>query len=262
MKAILLFLLVPLLALSQDMMPGADALLGATRRPVASATCSTFDTTNAWDNFIDGFQIATTGYESNVSYSVWSEVGTTANIYEAADSSALTTYKPSGACSQALKFVFPTDGTETYSYANLGAAIDLDTIQTDIYFALYVETGPDNGEAVQIFSYRGTSVPGAYGVTIDNSGGQLRLSTAGGSGSAYQNISAGQWYTIKLSYDTAVGEDGSALYIFSNGELVSSDAFTRAATIDIQYIFFGGVVSLSANDSGTLWFDLVSVKTN
>lgn len=222
---------------------------------ISAPACSTYNTTNAWDNFIEGFQTPTTGYESNV----WTGVGTTANITVPADSSSLTTYKPDGACNQAFKLVVPTDGTETYIRGDLGASIDLDTIQTDVYFSLYVETGPDNSESYFIFGYRQSTTPSpsasiALGKTA---GGQLQL-TCGSS----VNISAGQWYVIKWSFDIAQAVGGSSMTIWSNGSEIGSVTFQRAATTDMRYIFSGAIAGLDVNDSGTIWFDLIAIKTN
>lgn len=218
--------------------------------PVASgAACSTYQTTNAWDDFIDGFQTATTGYESNG----WVGVGTTANIYPAADSSALTSGKPDGACSQALKIVLPTDGTETYARCDLGVAIDLDVVQTDLYFCIYIESLEGN---CQILSYRTSTTPSAsYPVTLSSTA--IRAGA-----SAEIPVASGQWYTVKLSYDTAAAVNGSVISVWSGGSLVGSASFTRSSG-DMRYLFLGGVVALDATtDYGTIWFDLVSVKTN
>lgn len=228
---------------------------------VSGGTCSTYDTTNAWDNFIEGFQIDTSGYESNVLYSVWITNGV-GNVNYAFDSSSLTTGKPPGACNQCWRIVLPTDGTEAWARADLGAAIDIDTIQTDLTISIYVESGPGTSKSyfIAIWGTSATAVSWAVGLDINNNAGQLQL-RARATSTVTVNISAGQWYTAVISLDTARAVGGSTLYVYSEDSLVNSGTFQRNAS-DIRYIFIGGPNSLDSGDSGTLDFDLITIKTN
>jgi hypothetical protein len=224
------------------------------------AACSTSQTTNAWDNFLEGFQNPTTGCDSN-----WTQVGTSANIFTNADSSSLTKYKPDGACNQAVKFVVPTDGTETYLQMDLGAAIDVDSVQTDVYFSIYVETAPDNFEYIPILGMEYNANPYTrFGVQLAKVGGQLVLLPVDSAGADNISIATGQWYVCKLSYDTAKATDGSTFTVWSNGSQVGQSIFTRGGggAADIRYIFLGPCYALDVNDSGTFWIDLFMIKTN
>lgn len=230
-------------------------------KAVAAAACSTYNTTNAWDNFIEGFNVATTCLESNV----WTTNGTTANWTIPADSTALTTYKPAGACNQAVKLVVPTDGTETYLKADLGAAIDVDTIQTDVYFSFYLETAPDvAGETYSIF-FCGPQCDGdiylATDVQIRLFVAQPQIRVTSDDTTTWRNISAGQWYVVKLSFGTSPTAGQSTFTLWSNNTQICSDAFDRQAG-DIRCLYLGAPYGLAANESGTIWFDLLTVKTN
>lgn len=249
----MLFILLPLAVCGQQAFTYGDlAMVGnAGSQKQTTAACSTFNTTNAWDDFIDGFQGAT-GYESNT----WTAQGTVANVISNANSSSLSTYKPAGACDQALKVILPTDGTETNARLDLGYILDLDTIQTDVYFCIYVETGPDAGESYVVYTYRTGAANDTLAVTLANTAGQLTLTPKDG---ISINISAGQWYTVKMSYTTA--GPGCSITIWSNGSQVGSTTFYRLGG-DMRYLYFGAPFNLDANDSGTVWFDLISIKTN
>lgn len=225
---------------------------------VAGAACSTTDTTNSWDEFLEGFQTATTGYEE----ANWLEVGTTANISPAYDSSALTTYKPPGACDQALRIIVPADGTETYSYVQLDQEFTLSVTQIDVYYSFYIESELATGKQVTQFSYRSTSTPAAtQGVQIGNTTGQSWVFALGATNSSAINVSDGQWNTVKLSYDTAAAAGGSTITVFANGAVVGSETFTRSAEA-MEYLFFGGAVGVSTDEGYTVLFDVIAVKSN
>lgn len=227
------------------------------RRNAFRIGCSTYNTTNAWDNFIEGFQ-AVTGYESNG----WSHVGTSANITSNYNSSALTTYKPEGACNQCLHVVAPNDGTETFARMNLGAAIDIDTIQTDIYFSFYIQTGlPSDAQYCWIAGFGSTTAASSVGVAITNDLGVIKIRASAANNTTFRTISAGQWYVVKISLDTAKASFGSSYTVWSNGLQILSDTFTRAAA-DIQYLGLGAVLALDAGETFTIDYDLLCIKTN
>jgi len=220
--------------------------------------CASNQTTNSWDELLEGFETASTGYEA----SGWTEFGTTANISHAADSSALATGKPDGACSKAWKLVVPTDGTATGARWDRGSTIDLDTVQTDVWFSFYVETAPDSGEGFFIWEYTGLSSPENFGLQLRNNGGTLQVITVAGGGSDAINILTDRWYVGKISFDVAAAADGTTFTLWSNGSVVGTDSFTRHSAVDLRYIYIGATSFLEAGDSGTVWFDLLQVKTN
>ena len=226
-----------------------------TNLPASGAACATANTTNAWDELLEGFN------DVDGKENTWADVGTTANITYGADSSALTTYKPTGACDKAWKLVVPTDGTETYSGWDRGSAIDIDTLAADIYLSLYVEVKPDANEYFNLLDYNVTSGVSEKGILLRSSAAaQLNVISAGASGSDAINISTGQWYVLKLHLATTAAE--STLTVWSNGALIGSvDTFTRSAGIDLRYIKIGAPFQLDANDSGTIWVDLIAIHT-
>lgn len=250
------------LGLAAVAQPAPEALIIAAAGTQAPTTppagCSTYDTTNTWNRFIEGFGMVSTGYESN---NLWSLTGTAENVTPNGDSTALTTGKPAGACNQALKVVVPTDGTETYTATTNSLLIDLDTVQADLTLCLYVETGPDAGEGYSIVSYRGSATPSSStGIRLQNTGGQIEIFARGAVNSSVINISAGQWYTVRLSFDTAQAAGGSSMTVWANGSAVGSVTFQRQAGTDLNFLFVGAPYDLTANESGTVWFDLIGIK--
>lgn len=226
----------------------------------APPACSTGNTTNAWDNFLEGFQTPTTGFESNG----WALSGTTNNI-TMVDSTSLTSNKPDGACNQCIQVVVNDDGTETWASCDLGVGgtIDLDTVQTDVFFSFYVVTGPNvANEVFSIFGMGGTSVGSSHKVQLHNVGGVLKVYfVSSGTGDPI-TISAGQWYVAKISFDTAAEVNGSAFYLYSGGSLVGSDTTITRLTTDVRYIAVGSSLGVDAGDNGTVLFDIIAVKTN
>lgn len=233
--------------------PASDApWLGALNVPASGGgDCATSDTTLPHDTLLEGF--GTPGYEN-----AWTEVGTTANIDDAADSSALTDGKPDGACDTAFYLDVPTDGTETFSRYNHGSTIDLSGTELDFYMYLWVATRPDAGESFQIVKvsqYTGGSAIGSIFLSYSNeSGGQLRLQGYGSGLSDVVVISEDTWVKVKMHLDTTAADS----YIqVDDGD---NKTFTRGNESP-QYFFIGAVSSLEANDNAQLYFDLICVNT-
>ena len=212
------------------------------------AGCATTDTTLPHDTLLEGF--GTPGYEQ-----AWTEVGTTANINDAADSSALAENKPDGACDTAWYLNVPTDGTETYAYWNYGSAIDTATVNIDTYFYLWIATGPDAGEDFAIAQiYEGVSTYQVLKLVLENSGGTLRIYVSSSANSATVNLTTGVWQKIMIHLDTTAA---SSYLQVDDG---AKKTFTRY-NYDVQCVRIGAPNGLDANDNGSLYFDLVCVNT-
>lgn len=246
--------LIPLAASAQSFTYSDSAFLCP--NPPSGGACATSQTTNSWDDLLEGFEDGD-GYDVT-----WTEIGTTANITEGADSASLTSGKAPGQCNKAWKLAAPTDGTATYARWDNGSTIDLDTVAVVISLQFYVEVEPDNNEGWSILSYRISTTPtsGAGAVLLKTAGGVLTVAGTG-TGATGIAITGGQWYTLVFTLDTARAVDGSSLKVFANGSLVGSDLYQRS-TDDLRYLYIGAPVGLAVNESGTIWFDLVSIKTN
>lgn len=221
-----------------------------------SGPCSTYNTTNAWDNFIEGFQTTTTGYESNG----WTAFGTTANIYPATDTSSLGTYKPAGACSQALKIIAPNNGAETYAFITNN--IDLDAQATDVTFSFYVASGTVSaGADYAIFRYYDYVAAAGTRVYLTETSGNLGIYPYGTTIFATNTISADTWYTCVLSLDAAQAVGGSSLKLFSNGSQVGTTTAFRRPAADIGVTRVGFNFGLDAGETGTIYYDIIAIKT-
>lgn len=237
-------------------------LLTAANALGTEAAAQSSDTTNAWDNFLEGFQTATTGYESNI----WTGFGTTANISPAYDTTSLTTYKPPGVCNQSLHIVVPDEGTETYIRGDLGAGqiIDLDTIQTDVSLCFYLEANiSGNLSSCPMFSFNADGGFGVYnGLEIQSASSTPQIRAHGTANSNWISIATGQWYTIVISFDTAQAAGGSNIKIWSNGSQVGSTQTFQRSAVDLRYIFCGTHDGLDANEGFTADWDIIGIKTN
>lgn len=234
-----------------------SAVLPSARR-IATPTsvsigCSSSDTTVPHDTFLEGFQTATTGYENT-----WSEFGTTANITPAGDSSALTSGKPTGACNQAIKFVMPSDGTETYIRWNRGSLLDIDSVGLDLVFYIYVEDliATDLQQYNMVVLSSGDTI-GTYAtyLALGRSGANTYLNANGADASANIIFTRNAWHQVNLHLHSIAG--GS--YINVDGG--SNQPFTRVVGVDFQYLWFGSVSGLAASENNTIWFDLICLNT-
>jgi len=168
------------------------------------------------EQFLEGFQAATVGYESNN----WTHIGTVANISSNYDSTLDAAGKPDGACVQSWHVDLPTDGTETYARYDLGVGLDLDTIQTDWYVSFFFQgwTIPTNTEFYSIADWDNDTTPGATTLRLWRQGASdFQIYLAAQTASAKQPIVTGCWYTAKISFDTAAAAAGSSLTVWSNG---------------------------------------------
>lgn len=213
------------------------------------AGCATTDTTLPHDTLLEGF--GTPGYEQ-----AWTEVGTTANINDAADSSALAKNKPDGACDTAWYLNVPTDGTETYAYWNYGSEIDTATSEVDMYVYLWIVNGPSAaGENFAIYgALAGDNVNLVFKLMLENSAGTLRVFVSSSANSATVNVSTGSWYKLHIHSDTTAA---SSYMSVNDGDHKTFTRYDR----DIQYIRIGAPYNLDADDNGDLYIDLVCVDT-
>lgn len=248
MKSFIALLASTLVAAAQL---GDPAFVSSLIAPVTASSCATSDTPTSHDELLEGFQTATTGYELT-----WTQAGTTANITAAADSTALTSNKPTAACNQAWKLTVPTDGTETYAMNDRGSEIDIDSVNLDFSIAFYVETAPDAGESYMLVQTLNASDSTVFFVRLNNSAGTVQVRAEGPSSTpSYTNISTGTWNVITVHLDTTLG---SCSYAVNGG---ASIAFTRTASRDYRKLRIGAPNSLEANDSGTVWFDVICVNS-
>lgn len=228
----------------------SPGFVGQLSKKVSTVSCLSSDTTLPHDTLLEGFQ--TPGYENS-----WTEVGTTANINDQYDSSALSTGKPTGACDLALQLTAPTDGTETYFKWNNGSEIDLDTQAVDVVFYLYLDTAPDDGENFYLLLAQTAGSTTDVYITLRNNAGTIEIAGSGASTSAYQSISTGQWLKVKLHMDTTTS--GSLSYIQVDDG--TKRMFNRMSSRDFQYLSLGTVLGLDVNDSAVMIFDLIAINT-
>lgn len=220
----------------------------------AGEACATSDTLLAHDELLEGFE--GDGYELT-----WTEGGTTANITEGADSSALTANKPLGACDKAWKIVVPTDGTETWATWDRGSAIDPAVNNIDSVFYFYVESGPDTAtEEYSIFQIGGSSsaTPSSTSNTriiLKNNAGNITIRASSSVNSAEITVATpAQWNKVAVHFNTTAG---SSTITLNDG---TPQSFTRAATT-VRYFHLGPGQGLDANENGTIWMDVVAVDT-
>lgn len=227
------------------------------RAPVASgAGCSTSQQTNAYDRLREGFEAGGTSFE----WVGWTNFGVGDYITTNADTTSLTQGKPAGACNTAIKFTIPNDtATETYTSWYTNGIINVDVIQTDIYFSFLLVDGLDNlTEQVAVFGTSETPTPLANLVRITN-GGAMKIVVK--DSSAY-NLHSNCWYSCKMSLDLAAAAGGSSLQIWSNAVLVSTLNFQRNVGSDLRSVGVGIVNGLNVGMPITLYFDLVTIKAN
>lgn len=243
-------LLLPLLLLACTAAAQQPVIFARNPAFSAPAACATTQTTNVWDDLLEGFQDVD-GYDNT-----WTQVGTTANITAGADSSALTTGKAPGQCAKAWKLIVPTDGTETFAYWDYGSSVNLDSQAMSVTCNLYIESAPLAADNYVIFSFRGTAIPGVIGnmVLLQNVAGVVSLNCWG----QLVTVSAGQWYTVKITLATTAAS--STFEVWSQGSLTGSATVTRD-TATFRYLFMGATRLLETDDSGTLWFDTVAINT-
>lgn len=233
----------------------ADGILsGPIMRTISgTAACATSDTSLPHDTLLEGFQTATTGYENT-----WTETGTTANITEAADSTALTTGKPTGACNQAWKVVFPADGTETYAQWDRGSVIDVAVTAINVVFYLLVESPMDAGETSLILSGSETTNPSAsqcFEVALGRTGSNTEVWAIGATAASKTVITTGAWHKIDVHIDTTAANSTISV------DEAAPNSFTRSSTWDVRYMNIGGVRGIDVNDNATIWFDVICVNT-
>ena len=115
-----------------------------------------------------------------------------------------------------------------------------------------------------MFGYRDSTTPatGASMRLYNENGGPTTIKAINSATASMFTVVLGQWYVVKYSLDTANAAEGSSFTVWSNGALIGSDTFTRAAATDIRYIFIGADSALEAGDECTIWYDLLCIKTN
>lgn len=228
------------------------------RRPVAAtAACATSDTTLPHDFFLEGFEVATTGYENT-----WTAGGTPGGVTynPAADTTSLTTGKPIGACDQALRVtVAMADGNEDTIYWNSGGN-DVDARAADFYFHVYIVTPPDGAEDLTIICGKNTTVPtsasgSSFQLILKQSGGNAVLMARGTTDSAeVTGLALNTWHKVKMHIDPTAA---------SSSMSVNDDTpvtFTRRTGVDPTYLHVGSADAATAGDSADFYLDLITVE--
>lgn len=241
-KYLLILLCSAQLALGQSWF---GAMLTA-QHPV-SAVCATTDTSLPHDTFLEGFQ--GTGYESGVT------IFESGIPNEDADTTSLTSGKPSGACSEAA--YYDVSGAEVYTRWDLGANADL-TGGMDFYCYLYIQAQPDNTEAIRIAVLGSTtSSSTAYicQLNIVGTTGNPSLSVIGSVNSSTVSVAMNTWHKVKIHLDATASAGGSHMEVNDNGSPVTFTRFNN----NLRYIFAGGVTSVGATDNVQVYFDLLTL---
>ena len=250
MRRYLLSLLVGLTALAQDSSLLDDpAWLGSVTLGTTPAACETTDTALPHDTLLEGWP---TGFDNPGA--TWI-TNTTGGTVEIADTTLLTTNKPDGACNEGLKVVW--NAAVTYLEYDYGSSIDIDTVNLDIYFSIYVDA-IDTGDIIRCFSCGTSTTPGASApvqLQITESAGTIAFVADGAVDSAsVSGLALDRWHNIMLHLDTTA----ESSYMTVNGG--AHQAFTRAAA-DVRYCFFGATASVGAGESGTFYYDVFSLNT-
>lgn len=223
------------------------------RKTVAGSSCATTDTSIPHDELLEGFQTASTGYENT-----WVQYGTTANITAYADTSALTTGKPTGACDRAWKLVIPSDGTETYAKWTRGSGISTGTT-IDTVFYVYLSALPANGKSLYILSLSGNSYDLIGRVHIYNNVGAGLIHWQASVNSNYVSFTAGEWHKITIHLDSTAANS------YMQVDAGTQEAFTRntAAGKDLREVYLMQPESLEPGDADgvSVYIDLICVNT-
>jgi hypothetical protein len=226
----------------------------------STPACVTANHTNGTSYFAEGFQDPAVGYETNV----WTELGTVANITSYGDSSALTLYKPDGACNRALRIELPDDdSSETSARCDFGTGTGIVTSNSfvTVKFSIYIERAPAVGKFYKIMALgNGPTAPtfNTCYVNLTNTvGDQMMVYASGTTAGAPINIETGEWYTFVVSLDKDRGLNGSSLTVYSGGSQIESPSTFQRTLYNVRYGFFGGVNGVDLYDGGILWFDLI-----
>lgn len=224
------------------------------RKASVGSSCATTDTSIAHDELLEGFQTASTGYENT-----WVEYGTTANITAYADTSALTSGKPTGACDRAWKLVVPSDGTETYAKWTRGSAIS-NSVTVDVVFYMYISALPAAGHPFMPFVIAGEYLDPIVRVHIYNNYGDCLIRAQTSTSSDYiSGFTAGAWHKIAIHLDAT---PANSTFTVDSGTAMPFTRITGPYT-DISVICIGPQESLNAGDADgiSLYIDLICVNT-
>jgi len=238
---------------------GATQQLMLVGSPVetSSPACSTSSSTNSWNRVIEGWEAA--GGENPWTLYL-SPAGRTDIAFDRnADTSALTSNKPPGACNQAFHLLwYGTNATANSYYWDSGATITNTPI--NIECAIYCPTGCVGnlgfisvGNSTYPETTRAAMI-GMYGVASSTT--SILFYAYGSSAAANITLSAGQWHWVKVHLDAAGA--ASASYIKAGA---SSNSFTRSS-LSSRYVHVGAASYLSVGDIGDLYVDLIAVSTN
>lgn len=201
------------------------------------------------------------GWEGSGAENTWSTYNANAGVVfdQDADTSALTTGKPTSADNEALSVTIASaDGAESSLYWDNGTAIDIDTQPLNIEFYIYVTTKPDTTENIAIFTCGNSATPGTTPcatIRMLNNAGTVQVRGEEGSNSGYANLTDNSWNKIVLHIDTTT--TGTASTITVNGG--TANTFNRAAN-DARYFHFGAPRVVDIGDSGVFYLDLIKIS--
>jgi len=257
-KLFFLLLLIPTLVFAgnatQLCRMGITTLGGAGTVSAAPA-CSTADATIAHDIAIEGFQGS--GYELAAGY--FTETGTVDEDY---DSTALSTYKPTGACNEAARFNATSDIVLEIDFDAVGDPLALSS-DLDIYFSFYVLVKNDaSGVAVILHVDKGTTrgVGKVADVQLYQNGATTQIRATASDNTTLRNLPDSSWISCRLHLDSVVAD--SKLQCDTDGDGAYDDiddTFTRN-TVDPNQAssVFIGAMDITGDEQLDMVMDLIS----
>lgn len=216
----------------------------------AAGEPDTTDTSIPHDELLEGFQNPTTGYENT-----WSETKPgNSTITVPADSSALTSNKPSGANNRCLKFVIDNDGVETFVTWDRGSQILYNTNSLDVVFYFYGQHN-DANQSFTIAQVRNSTTTSLFSLNFTRDAGTgYTLQCVGASSSNTVAISPNTWVKVKIHLDT------TAANCYMQIDDGTQETWTRGNN-SYQKLLLGAITGHGTNEDAVLYFDLVCWNT-
>lgn len=220
------------------------------RKMLQVTACATSDTALPHDTLLEGF--GAPGYE----VSGWTEsIGAGGSIDDTADSSSLTTNKPTGACDTALRVI--SSGAVTYAQWDSGSAR---IYNFDFYFHIYFSTiTVASGGTYVIFTVNNSSLNPAGTVRVQvrlrNTAGTLTIEAQGDTSSSTTTVTTGQWYKVKIHLDATAASS----YIQVNDG--AQNSFTRGTGgANWRYMEVGGTRDVGAGEVLDAYYDVIAIE--
>ena len=261
--AAILFLMVPCaMALvpsrvMDDLMWQSTILLSA---PVGGA-CATSDATNLNNTMLEGWTDG--GEGKNWVVNLGGAGRTDYLMVTNADTTALTSNKPPGACSTAFYMNFANGLTNITSFSytwDNGSTIPTNYNQTVECYIFLMTNHFNNSGLLSIGNNAGVETSRRAVILGTSSGANSQLGAYGSSASTYINVPTNEWIYTKMFTDAAGVANGS-YFIIKSSAGTSSNNFTRAAN-QTRYIHVGETAYGTIGDKAHWYLDVVGVNTN